>query len=594
MHDNARNLRSAGHLSIYILIGIVLISVVLFMLIAYAEAAGQIQIVVEGVEGEMKKNVLAYLSIERQKDYPDLTANLVKKLHKQAPEECRLALQPFGYYNPVIHAELTRDGAVWRARYRIEQGSPVLIDTIDLSIKGEGSEDKRFISLREKLPLKKGEVLVHTNYAEAKRMLLDTAMRYGYVLAEMTAAKVAVHPEKNSAAITLHFDTGPQHYFGSVEFVQDAFNQEFLSRLVPFKRREPYMLSKILMLQNTLNDVDYFDSVQVTPLMDRAEDLEVPIEVSLIPRKKHKYTFGLGYGTDTGVRGSAGWENRRVTKNGHRFKTLLRLSEVRSGITGEYQVPLRKPRTENLVFTAGWHKETTDTSESERYLGGVRYNHMRSSWKESVYISYEQEKYDIGDESGRSDLLIPGISWTRISADNPVMARRGSRLFLDIRGAHDALLSDTSFMQARMQVKFIRGVTKLSRMIIRAEGGTSIMDAFSELPPSVRFFTGGDNSVRGYTYNSLGPEDDEGNVIGGRYLLAGSVEFEHRIKDKWSAAVFYDAGNAMDDVSDPLRKSAGFGIRWGSPVGPIRLDIAFPEDDPDTSWRIHFILGPDL
>jgi translocation and assembly module TamA len=348
------------------------------------------------------------------------------------------------------------------------------------------------------------------------------------------------------------------------------------------------------MLQNTLNDVDYFDSVQVTPLMDRAEDLEVPIEVSLIPRKKHKYTFGLGYGTDTGVRGSAGWENRRVNKNGHRFKTLLRLSEVRSGITGEYQIPLSKPRTENIVFTAGWHKENTDTSESERYLGSVRYNHMRSNWKESIYISYEHEKFDIGDESGRSDLLIPGISWTRISADNPVMPRSGSRLFLDIRGAHDALLSDTSFMQARMQIKYIRGVTKLSRLIMRVEGGTSFMDTFSDLPPSVRFFAGGDSSVRGYTYNSLGPEDDEGNVIGGRYLLAGSAEFEHRIIDNWSAAVFYDAGNAMDDVSDPLKKSAGFGIRWGSPVGPIRLDIAFPEDDPDKSWRIHFILGPDL
>jgi translocation and assembly module TamA len=425
-------------------------------------------------------------------------------------------------------------------------------------------------------------------------MLLDTAVRYGYLLSGMTTSRVAVYPEKNTAEVVLHFDTGPRHYFGTVTFKQDSFKPEFLTRLVPFQKGDPYLLSKILLLQTTLNDIDYFDSVEITPLVGRAENFEVPIEVTLIARKKHKYTLGLGYGTDTGVRGSVGWENRRVNKSGHRFRSLLRLSEIRSSITGEYQIPLRKPQTDNIVLTAGWQKEDTDTSVSERYFGGIRYNHMRWSWKESVYITYEQETFDIADESGSSNLLIPGISWTRISADNPMMARNGSRLYLDIRGGHDALLSDNSFIQARMQVKYIRGVTALSRVIVRAEGGSSVVDAFSSLPPSVRFFAGGDNSVRGYAYNSLGPEDEDGNVTGGKYLLAGSAEFEHTIVANWSAAVFYDAGNAMDDFSDPLKKGFGFGIRWASPVGPIRLDLAFPEDDPDASWRIHFIIGPDL
>ena len=559
-----------------------------------AHAALNVTVSVEGVEGDIKNNVLAFLSIEQQKKHQDLKAVLLKKLHKKAPDEIRQALQPFGYYNPVIHAELTRDGSEWKALYRITAGTPVVIDTFDLSIKGEGAEDGRFISLGSKLPLKTGDIFINENYAASKRMLLDTALRYGYLLSGMTEAKVAVYPEKNSADVVLHFDTGPRHYFGSVRFVQDAFNPIFLSRLVPFQRGDPYLLSKLMLLQTTLNDVDYFDSVEVTPLVDKAEDFQVPIEVNLIARKKHKYTFGIGYGTDTGVRGSVGWENRRVNKMGHRFRSLLRLSEIRSSISGEYQIPLRKPRTENIILSAGWQKENTDTSESERYFGGVRYNHMRSSWKESVYITYEQEKFDIGDEAGTSNLLIPGISWTRISADSPVMARRGSRLFLDIKGGHDALLSDTSFMQTRMQIKYIRGVTALSRIIIRTEAGTSLVDSFSSLPPSVRFFAGGDNSVRGYAYNALGPEDKSGNVTGGKHLLVGSMEFEHSIVDNWSAAVFYDAGNAMDDFSDPLRKGAGFGIRWGSPVGPIRLDLAFPEDDPDKSWRIHFIIGPDL
>jgi translocation and assembly module TamA len=134
----------------------------------------------------------------------------------------------------------------------------------------------------------------------------------------------------------------------------------------------------------------------------------------------------------------------------------------------------------------------------------------------------------------------------------------------------------------------------MSRLIIRGEGGGSVVSEFSELPPSKRFFAGGDNSIRGYAYDSLGPEDEDGNVKGGKYLMVGSIEFEHRLKDNWSAAAFYDAGNAFDSLTDPFRHGAGFGIRWRSPVGPVRLDLAFPLGDADRSWRIHINIGPDL
>lgn len=276
------------------------------------------------------------------------------------------------------------------------------------------------------------------------------------------------------------------------------------------------------------------------------------------------------------------------------MKAVLRLSEIKSSVTAEYIVPLAHPRTDNMVYTAGWLKEDTQTSASEKTFGGVRYNHARNGWKESLYTNYEHEIFTVGEDSGRSVLLIPGISWTRINATVPGLSRQGSRVFMDIRGAHEYLLSDTSFLQLRMQVKYIRGMTSLSRLILRGEGGASLVNDFSGLPPSVRFFAGGDNSVRGYAYNSLGPEDEEGNVIGGKHLLVGSVEFEHQIVDKWSAAVFYDAGNAINRISDKLRKGVGFGVRWMSPVGPVRVDLAFPLDESGRSWRIHLSIGPDL
>ncbi|HAI23845.1 MAG TPA: outer membrane protein assembly factor, partial [Alcanivorax sp.] len=116
----------------------------------------------------------------------------------------------------------------------------------------------------------------------------------------------------------------------------------------------------------------------------------------------------------------------------------------------------------------------------------------------------------------------------------------------------------------------------------------------TELPASIRFFAGGDASVRGFAYESLGPLDNDGEVIGGRHLLVGSLEYDHPISEQWSLAVFTDAGNAFNNFDDyEIRHSAGFGVRWRSPLGPIRVDFARGIEE-GREWRLHLSMGPDL
>ncbi|HXV14772.1 MAG TPA: BamA/TamA family outer membrane protein, partial [Candidatus Krumholzibacteria bacterium] len=117
--------------------------------------------------------------------------------------------------------------------------------------------------------------------------------------------------------------------------------------------------------------------------------------------------------------------------------------------------------------------------------------------------------------------------------------------------------------------------------------------SFRELPPTIRFFAGGDNSVRGYDYQSLGPLDDAGYVIGGRLLLTTSAEIQVPIKGKFGLAGFYDAGNAFAHAGEgTMEQGVGSGLRWQSPVGPIRLDLAYAIHHD--SWQVHFTMGPDL
>ena len=200
----------------------------------------------------------------------------------------------------------------------------------------------------------------------------------------------------------------------------------------------------------------------------------------------------------------------------------------------------------------------------------------------------------IADESGDSTLLIPGINWSRTWGDDFIYAVDGLRFDLDLRGASKEIISDTDFAQLQGTIKFISSLNKNNRFITRGTLGSTWTDAFNELPTSVRFFAGGAQSVRGYRYRSLGPVDARGEVVGGKYLLSGSIEFEHSFTNVWGMAIFADAGNAIDHINDDLAKGAGFGFRWKSPVGPIRLDFASALSIDGEPWRIHITIGPDL
>jgi translocation and assembly module TamA len=258
-------------------------------------------------------------------------------------------------------------------------------------------------------------------------------------------------------------------------------------------------------------------------------------------------------------------------------------------------MPLRDSRTEWLSFDVGVEREKTETAESERLeLGARRVHERRSDWTRTELLSLRVEDFAVADQESRARLLIPGVDWTRIRADNEIRPARGSRLSLEVRGANDTLLSDTTFVQAVAQGKWIWSLPSGQRFLVRGHVGATAEREFEELPASVRFFAGGDNSVRGYDFEELGPVDADGKVIGGSSLATGSFEFEQPLRARWSLAFFVDVGNAFEGSRVDAKTAVGLGGRWQSPLGPIRIDLARPLDDDVDQWRVHVNLGPDL
>ncbi|MDH5612613.1 MAG: autotransporter assembly complex protein TamA [Gammaproteobacteria bacterium] len=554
-----------------------------------------ININISGIEPLLEDNIRLFLSIEQQKEHVLMSEGRLHRLHKKAPQEIASALQPFGYYRPTIDAELSQISPdQWQADYAIDPGPPLRIAEFAFAISKELQNDPEFQRLIQNLPLHKGDIFNHLAYEDIKASLTKLAYERGYFNARFVDHHVAIDLDAYEARIHLNYDGGSRYNFGEVLLKQDVLDDDLLRRFIPFKSGEPYSLDALIDLQQGLNDSDYFQSVEVSPDQPLMDNLEIPINVALRPRKRHRYSFGLGYGTDTGARAKFGWEMPRFNNRGHRFNTEFKVSEIGYSLAAHYRVPVLNPRTDQMVYSAGVVNETTDSSESTIRTIGASLNRSRGEWRESMSLNYQQEDYVIADVSDDSTLLMPGLSWSRTWGSNFINTFDGLRFDISMRGASKQVVSDTDFAQAQGGLKFINSLDQRNRFITRGRLGVTWTQEFEQLPSSVRFFAGGSQSVRGYAYQSLGPVDQNGQVVGGKNLMIGSIEFEHSFGGPWSVAVFYDGGNAIDNLADDLEQGAGFGFRWKSPIGPVRFDLASAITQDGQPWRLHINIGPDL
>ncbi len=564
---------------------------------ALADAA-TLRVEIEGLDdARLRDNVNTFLQIRRLADRPEPDAARIAWAHAQASGEIRTALEPFGYYAPEVEASLEREGETWIARYRIRPGEPVRIAAVEVRVDGEARTDPAFAELLARDPLAPGQVLEHARYEDFKRALQGLATERGYFDAKLETAEIRVDAPAHRADIVLHLDAGARYRFGSVSFAQDPriLRDDVLARYNRIQPGQPYLAADLLDLQTALGDSDYFDTIAVDASPARAEHRDIPVEVALTPRKRKRYTYGLGYGTDTGVRGRAAFEDRYVNDSGHKLTTDLRLSTIKSTLSAEYKLPGEDPRNDEIALRAGEARERSTAKDSDTALIGVTRRLQDGPWQRLLSLDYQAERFR-NDEGGRTTtkLLIPGGNWTRtVTGGDPLEVSSGYRLSLGLRGAAEPLLSDLSFVQASAGLKWIVPLSAAGRLLARADLGTTFASDFERLPSSLRFYAGGDNSVRGYGYQVIGPRNAEDKVVGGKRLAVASLEYEHRVYDRWGLAAFVDAGDAFDD-SPSIKLGAGLGLRWASPVGPIRLDFAHGFDEPGDPLRIHFTLGPDL
>lgn len=558
------------------------------LLSAAAPVAADLEVVVRGVDGLERQNIEARLAILAYANEGGDDEAEVRRLHRRAEGDIRNALEAYGYYGPTVRGRLAGAKRSWEAVYDIEPGEPTRLGDVVVEVTGEGREFPAIAQTLADHTLRSGARLQHAAYEGVKAALARAAYDNGFLDARFTTHRLRVDPEQHRADIELRLETGPRYFFGPLTIEQEGLDPEFVRRYVPIREGEVFEPAKLLAAQFALSDLGYFGAVEIQPHREREVDRRVPITIVTTPRAPRRYDISAGYGTDTGARLGLGAEFRRLTQRGHRVRTDLRVSEIKNSISADYRIPLGTQAGENAGIASGYTDEKVGDGFSRAYDLAVTLSRVPGDWQRQLYLKHRYEQSltaDTGLTSTR--LLMPGMTLIRGELDDAIHARLGWSLFTDVHACQEGYICDVTFVQGRVLVRGVLPLGARARLLLRTEQGATFVDQFSELPASQRFFAGGDQSVRGYSYQSLGPTGAAGDVIGGRYLSTYSIEAEVRVVGNWGAAVFADAGGVGDDPSPPLSTGIGVGVRYRAPVGTLQFDLAHPLDGDEGGVRPH-------
>ncbi len=558
---------------------------------AAALADARLDVQITPANPDLKANIEGYVG-----ELGERNAQALRNFSLGAEQQAEKAAQALGYYQAQIDSEI-QDGENPRLVIKVLPGEPIRLRNVVVRVEGPAASLKAFKVPRSDA-LKAGAVLNHGHYEDAKRLIQNQASRYGFFSGRFTSQRLAIDPRAGVADIELVYDSGPRYSLGKVMFSGDSpFDEDLLKRMVPFKENTPYDSQLIAELNQAMQASGYFEGVRVDAAPTAAVGQVIPVTVQLETRKPRTMGLGLGFSTDVGVRGKANWTRHWANAQGHSYGFESELSAPRQNVGLWYDVPLDPPLTDKLRFAGGYQYEEiagTDSLSKLLTVGPEWHSKLPSGWERVISLKWQREEYRLGDDSGLSTLLMPGISYSYLRSDDRIDPHKGYRLQFDAQVAKEGLGSDANLVRGNVLLKGLTTIAQNHRFLGRVQFGGNFTDGYTSIPPSLRFFAGGDQSVRGYDYQTLSPTNSDGDRIGGRYMVAGSVEYQYSIAEKWRLATFVDQGNSFNNLDLPsLKTGVGFGVRWVSPVGPLRLDLAHPLDD-DGGVRLHFSMGPEL
>jgi translocation and assembly module TamA len=626
------------------------LALLLLWVVAGPLARADVAITVTGVSNPLRKNVLAYLSFTRYLHSKHLTPDTVDRLQNRIGREVQSALRPFGYFQPQVRSRVTASGpGNWQVAIAIDPGQPVILSQVDVRVAGPGAASPLFTRITSHLPFHAGERLDQAKYEGVKSDLLRTAATYGYLDATLTRHELLVNPDKHTASIALELETGERYRFGATTIEQGAVREKLVLRYLRYRQGDPFDLTEVLRTQFALDDTEYFSNLEVlTGTPDRAQHT-VPVNIHASRSRPNVYSFAGGYATDTGARGIISWQDRRVNSYGHKMSVDLEAAQVtKYSLQSRYIIPIGDPAVENLTLAGTVEQRQLADVDARTMSLGPSVTRVTGRWQTVWFVNAVHATGTVQTTASgtlnsanvcnagstgpgtacttgvtigipTADMLVPGVDVASVPKGylGEPMFEHG--FFAELRGSQGAFGSRANFLQIHIELERVFALAPQWHLLLRDELGATVASHFDAMPPAMRFFAGGEGSVRGFAYNDLSPTQQyclPGSQVcdlakaGGKDVITGTVEFDRDLPRNFGIAAFFDYGNAFNhlgaqcapapNVTPPqqqchglLQYGAGLGFRVRLPVLTLGIDIGQPLSQSG-SPRLYINFSPKL
>ncbi|MFA7555357.1 MAG: autotransporter assembly complex family protein [Spongiibacteraceae bacterium] len=497
--------------------------------------------------------------------------------------------QALGFYHAQYSYQINQD----TLSIDIEPGKVVTWGPAHIQVSSDVALPREIQAVIDDHPFTPGKAINHNSYDAYKQRLFDTCLLFGFQGATFQHNELRINLDSDLATPNIEIKTGIRYKVADLHYTGTRLTPQLLNSLATMQKSDWYSRSLITKQYKSLLDTGYFKSVEIQPELDHQHGL-VNITTTLEDAPSNQFLIGAGFGTDTGPRITLRWTKPLVNRYGHSLYSDLAVSKPVQELTASYQIPVGHPLERYVEWATGVQNKNVEDTESLRLTTGLNLHSRHNNWQQIIGVNLESEAYSQGEEdTQKTTYVLPTASWS-YAAINPEN-EHSYRFLTNIQASTEDLYSDTNFFRITAGIKYFLPLTTTHALITRFKLGRLFNDDFDQVPSSKRFFTGGDQSIRGFQYESISPRDSNGDLIGGDHLNIASLEYRWLFKPQWAVAAFVDTGRVYFESSEPFRTGAGLGIRWLSPVGQISIDFAVPvNDDEYDGFQIHISMGPSI
>ena len=547
---------------------------------------------VEAPTKDLREMLSKGLQLARWQDDPQMTPELLRRLADEAVVDARQALAADGYFSALVSYSIDRDVTPWSVVIHVEPGTRTTVRGVEITFSGPATDDpeaaKHLGRVRSEWLLRPGMPFTQAAWDEAKRDAVRKLSSWRYANARIATSRARVDAQANSALLEITLDSGPPVVFGAVEARGGKrYPDAVTANLSPVEAGTPYDREVLELYTRRLLETGYFAGARVDLAPEAAAEGRAPVRATVIEGHSQNIEGGVSFTTDAGLRLEAAHRNVDLFDSAWRGRAALRWDEL----TQEARYDLDAPPLPGARWWNGFtavKNSVIQNEENLEYSAGISHNWAGKGSPISLLVSGHVEEQQVsGQQVDHRHAVFFGFRIGFRETDAVVLPRRG--YFGQFTGGvAPENLSTEHFLRGTGRLTVLVPLGRSDDLHLRVEGGLVVASTREGIPSTFLFRTGGDQTVRGYAFESIGVRQDDA-VLGGRYLAIGSVEYTHWFSPVWGLAAFVDAGDAWDTGTYEPVFGIGGGARFRTPIGPVRADVAYGE--AERSWRLHFSVG---